>query len=58
MEKVIERYNNLEVRASTNGEVLICILENDEDRTTLSLTRDNVKWLIIALKQAKELAFH
>jgi len=58
MEKVIDTFNNLEVMATTNGEVVIHIQENDVDKTIISLTRDNVKWLITALKQAKELAFN
>ena len=58
MEKVIDRFNNLEVEASTRGEIIISIQENDNDTTKLSLTKDNVKWLITALKQAKELAFN
>ncbi len=55
--KTIETFNRLEVLATTDGNVVICVHENDTDETSLSLTKDNVKWLILALKQAKKLAF-
>lgn len=58
MEKVIDKFNNLEVLATTNGAVAICIQENDEDTTKIYLTKDNIKWIITSLKQAKELAFN
>ena len=58
MNKEIANYNNIEVKASTSGEIVICIHENDNDTTKLYLSKDNTKWLITALKQAKELAFN
>lgn len=57
-EITLEAFQTMEVIASTNGSVLITFKGYDDDpNVNISITKDNIKWLRTALKQANELAF-
>ena len=57
-EITLESWQNMEVIASTNGSVLMTFTGYDDDpNVNISITKENIKWLRTALKQANELAF-
>lgn len=57
-EVILEAFQTMEVISSTNGSVLMTFKGYDDDPdVSISITKDNIKWLRTALKQANELAF-
>lgn len=57
-EVILEAFQTMEVISSTNGSVLMTFKGYDDDPdVSISITKDNIKWLRTALKQANALAF-
>lgn len=57
-EVMLEAFQTMEVISSTNGSVLMTFKGYDDDPdVSISLTKQNIKWLRTALKQANALAF-
>lgn len=57
-EITLDSWQNMEVIAATNGSVVMMFTGfNDDPNVSISLTKENIKWLRTALKQANALAF-